>query len=55
MISVDISVDVSVDMSVATRSSIDRVSVRCSAEISADSRSPVSVEYRPCVDLHVGR
>ena len=54
MTSVDISVHASVDMSVATRSSIDRVSV--------DTRprywptvGRVSVEYRPCVDLHVGR
>ena len=54
MISVDISVDASVDVSVTTRSSIDRVSV--------DNRpryrptvGRVSVEYRRCVGLHVGR
>ena len=39
MILVDIAVDASVDMLVATRSTVGRV----------------SVEYRPCVDLHVGR
>ena len=49
-----ISVDISVDASVDTRSSIDRYS--------ADNRlryrptvGRVSVEYRPCVGLHVGR
>ena len=54
MISVDISVDAPVDMSVATRSSIDRVSVDTRPRY-RPTVGRVSVEYRPCVDLHVGR
>ena len=54
VISVDISVDASVDMSVATRSSIDRVSVDTRPRY-RPTVGRVSVEYRPCVDLHVGQ
>ena len=54
MISVDISVDASVDMSVASRSSIDRVSVDTRLRY-RPTVGRVLVEYWPCVGLQVGR
>ena len=49
-----ISVDASVDMSVATRLTIDRVSIDTRPKYWPIVRR-VSVEYRPCVGLHISR
>ena len=54
MILVHVSVDASVNMLVATWSSIDQVSVDTRRRYRLTA-GRVSVEYRPCVGLHVGQ